>query len=73
MDSDGYVFITGRKKDLIIRWGVNISPMEITERLMEHPCVKEAVTIGISDKIYGGRWPLLSCRNKDATLRSKIF
>jgi acyl-coenzyme A synthetase/AMP-(fatty) acid ligase len=53
MDSDGYVYITGRKKDLIIRGGVNISPAEITDRIMDHPCVKEAVTIGVVDRIYG--------------------
>ncbi len=53
MDSDGYVYYTGRIKDLIIRGGVNISPMEITNRLMEHPDVKEAATIGIPDAIYG--------------------
>ena len=53
MDSDGYIYITGRKKDLIIRGGVNISPLEITDRIMEHPHVKEAVTIGVDDRIYG--------------------
>jgi long-chain acyl-CoA synthetase len=53
MDSDGYVYITGRKKDLIIRGGVNISPLEISERITEHPHVREAVTIGVPDKIYG--------------------
>ncbi len=53
IDAEGYVFFTGRKKDLIIRGGVNISPMEITNRLMEHPDVKEAATIGILDEIYG--------------------
>lgn len=52
-DSDGYVYITGRKKDIIIRGGVNISPLEITDRIMEHPHVKEAVTIGVADGIYG--------------------
>ena len=53
VDSEGYVFYTGRIKDLIIRGGVNISPMEITNRLMEHSGVKEAATIGIPDPIYG--------------------
>jgi acyl-coenzyme A synthetase/AMP-(fatty) acid ligase len=53
VDAEGYVFYTGRIKDLIIRGGVNISPMEITNRLMEHPDVKEAATIGIPDSIYG--------------------
>ena len=52
-DEDGYIYITGRKKDLIIRGGINISPMEITSRIMEHPAVQEAATIGVPDKIYG--------------------
>ena len=52
-DSEGYIFITGRKKDLIIRGGVNISPKEITGRIMQYPGVKEAVTIGVPDEIYG--------------------
>ena len=52
-DSNGYVYFSGRKKELIIRGGVNISPMEITNRLKEHPYVKEAATIGVPDKIYG--------------------
>ncbi|HVN25001.1 MAG TPA: class I adenylate-forming enzyme family protein [Syntrophorhabdales bacterium] len=53
VDVDGYIFITGRKKDLIIRGGINISPMEITSRIMEHEGVSEAATIGVPDSIYG--------------------
>lgn len=53
VDEDGYIYITGRKKDLIIRGGINISPMEITSRLMEHAAVREAATIGVPDNIYG--------------------
>lgn len=53
MDRDGFVFITGRMKDLIIRGGVNIAPAEITARLMEHSSVKDAATIGVPDPIYG--------------------
>ena len=52
-DKDGYVFLTGRKKELIIRGGVNIAPMEITTILCEHPGVLEAATIGVPDNIYG--------------------
>jgi long-chain acyl-CoA synthetase len=52
-DEDGYIYITGRKKDLIIRGGINISPMEITARIMEHPAVSEAATVGVPDRIYG--------------------
>jgi long-chain acyl-CoA synthetase len=53
MDEDGYIYITGRKKDLIIRGGINISPMEITSRIMEHTGVREVATIGVPDTIYG--------------------
>lgn len=53
LDADGYLYITGRKKDLIIRGGVNIAPMEITSVLLAHPAVVEAVTIGVPDEIYG--------------------
>lgn len=52
-DQDGFAFLTGRKKDLIIRGGVNIAPLEITAYLCEHPDVLEAATIGVPDKIYG--------------------
>ncbi|MBI2959543.1 MAG: AMP-binding protein, partial [Betaproteobacteria bacterium] len=52
-DEDGYVFLTGRKKDLIIRGGVNIAPAEITAILCEHPGVLDAATIGVPDAIYG--------------------
>lgn len=53
MDEDGFLYVTGRVKDLIIRGGVNIAPLEITARLMEHPMIKEAATIGVPDPIYG--------------------
>jgi acyl-coenzyme A synthetase/AMP-(fatty) acid ligase len=53
LDEDGFVWITGRAKDLIIRGGVNIAPQEITARIAEHPAVKEAATIGVPDSIYG--------------------
>lgn len=53
MDEEGYIFITGRKKELIIRGGINISPMEINSCLLEHPAVCEAATVGAPDKIYG--------------------
>ncbi|MBI2317973.1 MAG: AMP-binding protein [Betaproteobacteria bacterium] len=53
IDADGYVYLTGRKKDLIIRGGVNIAPTEISTILCEHPGVLDAATIGVPDAIYG--------------------
>ena len=53
IDPDGYLHVTGRAKDLIIRGGVNISPMEIDGVLHDHPAVAEACTLGIPDPIWG--------------------
>lgn len=53
LDSGGYLYLTGRKKDLIIRGGVNIAPMEISTALLAHPGVAEAATVGVPDPIYG--------------------
>ncbi len=53
MRADGYVHITGRLKDLIIRGGENISPREIEEVLLSHPAVREAQVIGVPSERYG--------------------
>ena len=53
LDGDGYLHLTGRAKDLIIRGGVNISPLEIDGVLMQRPDVIEACTVGVPDKVYG--------------------
>mgnify|MGYP000862450702 CR=1 FL=1 len=52
-DADGYLHLTGREKDLIIRGGVNISPLEIDAVLMRHADIAEAVAVGMPDRIYG--------------------
>ncbi|MGM3216503.1 class I adenylate-forming enzyme family protein [Pseudomonas sp. PhalM4] len=53
IDEQGYVFITGRIKDVIIKGGANISPLEVENTLMSHPDVSSAAVIGVPDKIYG--------------------
>ncbi|MPY69511.1 MAG: AMP-binding protein [Alphaproteobacteria bacterium] len=53
MDEDGFVTVTGRTKDLIIRGGVNIAPLEIDNVLMENPRIAEAAAVGVPDPIYG--------------------
>jgi long-chain acyl-CoA synthetase len=53
LDTDGYLHITGREKDLIIRGGINISPHEIDSILMQRLEVIEVATVGIPDRTYG--------------------
>ena len=53
MDADGFVRVTGRSKDLIIRGGVNIAPLEIDEILIKHPGIAEAAAVGVPNTIYG--------------------
>ena len=53
LDPDGYLWITGRKKDLIIRGGHNIDPAEIEEAMMAHPAVAMAGAIGQPDAFAG--------------------
>ncbi|KAK1750204.1 hypothetical protein QBC47DRAFT_426243 [Echria macrotheca] len=53
MDADGYVEITGRIKDLIIRGGENIHPLEIENCLFQHPLIAEASVVGVPDERYG--------------------
>ncbi len=53
MDSDGYLNITGRIKDMVIRGGENIYPREIEEFLYTHPDVLDAQVVGVPDVKYG--------------------
>ncbi|MBI4369487.1 MAG: long-chain fatty acid--CoA ligase [Elusimicrobia bacterium] len=52
-DKDGYFFIAGRKKEMIIRAGENIYPKEIEEILYKHPAIAEAAVIGLPDERWG--------------------
>ncbi len=53
LDEDGYLYITDRKKDMIIRGGENVFPKEVENFLHTHPNVMEAGVIGVPDKVYG--------------------
>ena len=53
MDADGYVRITGRRKEMIIRGGENIYPKEIEEFLFTHPKVAQVAVFGVPDELYG--------------------
>ena len=50
---DGYLFLEGRLKEMILRGGENISPAEVEQALLAHPAVKDAVCFGVADEKYG--------------------
>ncbi len=53
LDADGFYWFEGRKKDIIIRGGSNISPQEVEAALGEHPAVSEVAVIGRDDPVLG--------------------
>jgi long-chain acyl-CoA synthetase len=53
VDEDGYYFFCGRKKQIIVHDGSNISPQEVEGVLLEHPSVESAGVIGIHDLVHG--------------------
>jgi len=53
LDPDGFLRLTGREKELIIRGGAKISPLEIDSYLMQRPELIEVATVGVPDAIYG--------------------
>jgi acyl-CoA synthetase (AMP-forming)/AMP-acid ligase II len=54
-DADGHLKVEGRKRDLIIRGGLNVSPREVEELLMRHSAVAEVAVVGVPDARYGER------------------
>ena len=53
MDADGYIDITGRIKDMVIRGGENIYPKEVEEFLYTHPEIADVQVVGVPDAKYG--------------------
>jgi fatty-acyl-CoA synthase len=66
LDDDGYVWLTGRSKDLIIRGGHNIDPIVIEEALTRHPAVETAAAVGLPD-LYAGELPIAFVQLKPDT------
>ena len=66
-DSDGYFWFKGRKKEIIVRGGSNISPQEVEEVIYQHPEVFEVGVVGAPDPVYGERVvAFVSLRNGNA-------
>lgn len=53
VDADGWLFITGRKKDLIIRGGTNVSPRAVEEALLRHAAIADAAVVGVPHPVLG--------------------
>lgn len=53
LDDDGYLYLTDRRKNMIISGGINVYPAEIENVLAEHPAIAEAAVIGIPDDVWG--------------------
>jgi len=53
VDDDGYFYVVGRKKDFLIRGGLNIYAREVESVLLAHPAVSEAAVVGIPDEVMG--------------------
>jgi long-chain acyl-CoA synthetase len=67
LDEEGYLFITDRKKDLIIKGGENVSPREIEEAIYLDPAVAEAAVVGVPHAVYGEDiWAVVQLK-RDAT------
>jgi fatty-acyl-CoA synthase len=78
IDRDGYVYILGRARDMIISGGVNVYPAEVEEVISAHPGVHEAAVAGIPDDVWGERveaWvvaPGVTTAELDAWVRARL-
>ena len=61
LDTDGYVFVSGRIKELIIKGGENIAPREIDEALLNHPSILKRLPFAVPCKDYGERVEACVC------------
>jgi long-chain acyl-CoA synthetase len=68
IDEDGYVAIVDRKKDMVLRGGMNVYPREIEEVLMTHPAVSLAAVIGVPDERLGEEVKAFVVRKPGASL-----
>lgn len=68
LDDDGFLYLVGRKKDLIVRGGHNVYPTDIESVILEHPGVREAAVVGIPHDVLGEDIAAFVVRKPDAAL-----
>jgi len=73
IDEDGFIYLVGRNKDIIISGGVNIYPGEVEAVLMQHPAVKEAAVIGVEDALWGEKVVAFVVLEKNASCTAQLL
>jgi long-chain acyl-CoA synthetase len=68
LDDEGYLFVTDRAKDMIIRGGENVYCVEIEDRLVQHPAIVDAAVIGVPHPVLGEEVKAIVQREPDASL-----
>jgi len=68
LDDDGFLYLVGRKKDLIVRGGHNVYPTDIESVILEHPSVREAAVVGIPHDVLGEDIAAFVVRKPDAAV-----
>ena len=72
IDQDGYLFLSGRRSDLIIRGGVNVYPAEVEAVIEAHPAVREAAVVGRRDGDYGEAVVAILCTDRAGQARDRL-
>ncbi len=74
VDEDGYLYLLGRSKEMIISGGYNIYPAEVERALAAHPAVREACAFGVADEVWGERLEAAVAADgaDEATLRAFV-
>ena len=74
LDEDGYLYIAGRKKELIIVGGLNVHPGEVDRVLVEHPAIMEAAAFGVDDTARGEAvWAAVTLRPGESVSRKDLL
>lgn len=71
LDDEGYLFITGRLKEIINRGGEKIAPLEVDQALLEHPLVKQAVTFPVANDLLGEEVAAVVVLSGDGTVAER--